>query len=101
LTITPPEDEGAAERVYERVQIEKVGYFDVSGCSHYCQIQRKGSDLIKDVDKKQGTIFDAAAGAATGRVTDKLAPTVKTKIIPPGSRASLDNELQQEKGTSV
>jgi len=95
IMATFPEDEGAAERVYERVQeLKKQGVLTLLDAAII--VKPKEGEVtwrdIKDVDKKQGTIFGAitggiigllggpiglvigaAAGAATGRVTANLA----------------------------
>ena len=95
IIATFPEDEGAAERVYERVQeLKKQNALTLLDAAII--VKPKEGEVtwkdIKDVDKKQGTVFGAitggiigllggpvglvigaAAGAATGRVTAKLA----------------------------
>jgi len=95
IIATFPEDEGAGERVYERVQeLKKQDALTLLDAAII--VKPKEGEVtwkdIKDLDKKQGTVFGAItggiigllggpiglvigadAGAATGRVTAKLA----------------------------
>jgi len=111
IIATFPDDEGAAEKVYEKVQ-ELKQQDTLTLLDAAIIVKPKEGEVtwndIKDVDKKHGTVFGAitggiigllggpvglvigaAAGAATGRVTAKLADFGVSEDLIKGTESSM------------